>query len=100
MLFEYYKNHPHIREINFLLKKHQEISISLKNLSGSSLILVLTALYQENEKNMVVIFPDKEQAMYAYTDFINELGENQVFYFPSSYKRKLKNRHFDHTQVI
>lgn len=100
MLFELYKNHPHIREIHFLLTKHQDIPISLKNLSGSSLILVLTALYQEIETSMVAVFPDKEQAMYAYTDFINLLSENQVYYFPSSYKRKLKNQHFNHTQVI
>lgn len=100
MLFEHYKNHPHVREISFLLSKHQEIPISLKNLSGSSLILALTALYHEIETSMVVVFPDKEQSMYAYTDFIYLINENQVNYFPSSYKRKLKNQHFDHTQVI
>lgn len=100
MPFQLYKNHPHIRKIKLLLNKHQDDTISLKNLSGSSLSLVISALYHELETNIVVIYPDKEQAMYAYTDFINLLSENQVYYFPSSYKRKLKNQHFDHTQAI
>lgn len=100
MLLEYYKNHPHLREINYLLTNRPESCINIKNLSGSSLILVLTALFEKIGKNIFAVFPDKEQAMYAYTDFVQLLTENHVHYFPSSYKRKLKNQHFDHTQVI
>ncbi|HOU98464.1 MAG TPA: transcription-repair coupling factor [Bacteroidales bacterium] len=100
MLFESYINHPYIREIAFLLTKHPESVINIKNLSGSSLPLAISALQQSLHQNILFVFPDKEQAMYAYTDFVHFLGENNVNYLPTSYKRKLKNQHFDPTHVI
>lgn len=100
MLVDYYKQHPALKEFLFLLEKHATENILLKNLSGSSFTLFVSALFQSVQKPLMLIFPDKEQAMYAYTDFVQLLSENECLYLPSSYKRKLKNQHYDHTQVI
>lgn len=100
MLLDLYNNHPKLRELLFILEKHPEKNILLKNLSGSSLQLFFSGLIQKVNKSVVIIYPDKEQAMYAYTDLINISENGHVYYLPSSYKRKLKNQHFDNTQVI
>ncbi len=100
MLLDYYKNHPSLKELLFLLDKHSTEHVHLKNLTGSSFTLFMAALHQTIQKQLVLIYPDKEQAMYAYTDIVQLLGENKCLYLPSSYKRKLKNQHYDHAQVI
>lgn len=96
-----YKNHPSCLELIKCLKHNENNHIVLKNLVGSSFNLLISELFTNLSSNIILIFPDKESAMYAYTDFINVLGETtEIIYFPSSYKRKLKNQHFDPAQVI
>ncbi len=60
----------------------------------------LASIESFTPKKFIIVYPDKEEAMYAYTDFITLLNENNIIYFPSSYKRKLRNQYFDNTQVI
>ncbi|NSW44316.1 MAG: transcription-repair coupling factor [Bacteroidales bacterium] len=100
MFLSLYNRHPQLEEIISILTNSKEVSLLFKNLSGSSFHLLISVLFQKLNKSILLVYPDKEQAMYAYTDFVTLLNEQQILYFPSSYKRKLKNQHFDNTQVI
>ncbi len=97
-----YTSHPFFKEFlkNIDANNHHELLI--KNLIGSSFSCFVWDVFNVLHQNIVLVMPDKEQALYTYTDLVNLNSSNKLpfIYFPSSYKRKLKNQHFDNAQVI
>lgn len=98
MIIDLYKQHPKLTEILSILNENK--NIHLKGLQASAFHVFLASIESFTPKKFIIVYPDKEEAMYAYTDFITLLNENNIIYFPSSYKRKLRNQYFDNTQVI
>ncbi len=77
-------------------------NILCEGLYGSSLSLFLSALYgissKQKEKESipsVVLMKDEETAAYLYNDLLQFLGEEEVLFFPSSYRRHIKYGHID-----
>ncbi len=101
MSLKIYHKHSHF---TFLLKYFEQSTkepLILKNLAGSSFNMLIHELYTANQQLYMLVFPDKETTLYAYTDLINlSHSKEEVVYFPSSFKRKLKNQHFDNAQAI
>jgi transcription-repair coupling factor (superfamily II helicase) len=62
-----------------------ENSITLKGLSGSAAALTGAAAHG-NHKQLFVL-GDKEDAAYFYHDLVQLLGEEKIFFLPSTYKR-------------
>jgi len=48
---------------------------------------MVASLLQERQGNHIFVLPDNESAAYFQNDLANILGNDKVFYFPSSYKR-------------
>ncbi|HET8829367.1 MAG TPA: transcription-repair coupling factor, partial [Pelobium sp.] len=67
--------------------------IQLKGLIGSLDAFVGSATYFLNHRNMVFVFPDREEANYFQAD-LESLMEKEVLIFPSSYRKS-----FDFTQT-
>ena len=84
-LVEIYKEHPQVAQLAQLLQPGA--SVCLRGLSCSSLALVAAALMQQRQGNHIFVLPDNETAAYLQNDLANILGDDRVFYFPSSYKR-------------
>ena len=61
--------------------------IHLPGLIGSSLSVTASLLAEKQQKPLVFVLNDKEQAAYFYDDLINLQTETPVFFFPGSYKR-------------
>lgn len=70
----------------------------LKGLKGSSLSLLLCAI--GNTKPIVFIANDIDDAAYIYNDLDGLVGENNVLFFPSSYKRAIKYGHKDEANIV
>lgn len=92
-LLEIYRHHPKIKTLNRLLEddvKH----IRINGLQGSSMSMLFSTLLQSYECcraiPFVFVMDDDEEAGYLYHDFVQILGEEQVLYFPSSFKRAIK----------
>ncbi|MCR4959197.1 MAG: transcription-repair coupling factor [Prevotella sp.] len=62
--------------------------MALSGLSASSVSVVFSAL--KLQKVFLFIFQDAEGAGYFYHDLTQQLGDSQVLFFPSSYKRAVK----------
>ncbi len=74
--------------------------IHLHGLIGSSKTILLSQLFQQVQKNSVVLLNDREEAAYFFDD-LNNLGltENTLF-FPSSYKRSVQYDNPEQENVV
>lgn len=71
---------------------HLEISnsgreIFVKGLAGSGINFVLANTYNGQQKNIVLIKNDREEAAYAFNDLQQILSEKEVQFFPQSYRQ-------------
>ena len=92
-----YSDFDKVKEIvNRIQKDNAQIGIS--NLSGSSLSMVISSVYQAIGKPLLLICGDKEEAAY----FLNDLEQlldadksqkkHDVLFYPGSYRRPYQNR--------
>jgi transcription-repair coupling factor (superfamily II helicase) len=95
-LLSLYRQHPHHRELVGPGKR----KLCLSGLSGSSRSLFAASVISETSIPHLVILPEKEEAAYFYSDLANLLGEDCVFFFPSSYKRDVHYEQVDPGNII
>ena len=65
-------------------------TIFLQGLHASAAPLLFASLPQRVGSTFVFVLPDADHAGYFYHDLIQIMGEEQVFFFPSSYRRAIK----------
>ena len=80
-LNEIYSGHP------LLTHFKGKTAIRLKGLSCSSRALLAVAVIQQMQGNHIFVLPDGDLAAYFQNDLSNILGDDKIYYFPSSYKR-------------
>ena len=80
-----YEKSAKINQIAEVLKQNS-IKIHLKGLLGSSLSFVVNALFSKSDNPMLLILDDKEQAAYYLNDLEQLIGEQDVLFYPSSFR--------------
>jgi transcription-repair coupling factor (superfamily II helicase) len=75
-------------------------SIQLKGLSGSSSALLFLACYKKTGGRHIIILPEKEIAAYFFTDLTNAGTEENLFFFPSSYKRSVQYGQTEEANIV
>ena len=66
-------------------------NVFLQGLRASSAPLLFSALAQKSGKPcLLVILNDQEEAAYFYHDMVQTMGDADVLYFPSAYRRAVK----------
>ena len=89
-----FAKHPGVKALAAALRAPQFPSggvLRLSGLQGSSAALVFATLpAQKSAAPFLFILDDEEQAGYFYHDLTQLMGQDQVLFFPSSYKRAIK----------
>ena len=80
-----YSDHPLIGRLAQSLQPGK--AVRLKGLFCSSAALAAVSLMQKRQGDHIFVFSDSEAAAYFQNDLANILGDDRVFFFPSSYKR-------------
>ena len=75
-------------------------AVRVKGLNGSSKSLLLSAFFQKVGSTFVCLLNDADDAGYLYNDIKQVLGEEDVFLFPSAYRRAIKYGQKDSAQDI
>lgn len=70
------------------------------NLVGSSLSFVLFDIFKRTGQPLLFVGDDKEQAAYLLNDLELLLGQEQVLFFPSSYRRPYQTEETDNANVL
>ena len=75
-------------------------NVRLGGLSGSSFALAAASLFKAMPHHLLLIEDDSERAAYLYNDLKHLFAPDEVFYFPSSYKRAIKLSQLDAANEI
>lgn len=90
-------------ENNLLLTqelKGEVTRIHLQNAVGSSVAFIAAAVYQNIYKTNLLIVNDKEEAAYLLNDLESLIGEENVLFFPASYRMPYEHEAIDNSNIL
>ncbi len=99
-LLDSYAAHPEIAALSSLLKEKTYRNIFLKGLNGSGAAMTIASLFLKKRGSYVCILNDQEEAGYFYHDLNQLTGDENIYFFPSAYRRSIKYGHTDPANEI
>ena len=85
-----YATHPNVKGLAKQLENSSVRTFFLGGLHASASPLLFSSLWQHLSQTLVFILNDMEEAGYFYHDLTQINGEENVLFFPSSYRRAIK----------
>ena len=76
------------------------MSLHLKGAVGSGLNLRIATAFTQHPKTTLIVCEDREKAAYHLNDLENLLGDETVFFFPSSYRKPYQTEATDNANVL
>jgi len=98
-LYKIYENSTKVKQIVESLQQPEQ-KIRLNGLIGSSLSFVVQSLFKKTEKPFLLILNDKEEAAYYLNDLEQMIGEEDVLFYPGSYRRPYQIEDTDNANVL
>ena len=95
-----YSGHPVIEDLIRTIGSENKSAIRIEGLSGSSKGMMLSNVYHHTQLMHVVLLPEKEEAAYFYNDLVSLLGDDTVFFFPSTYKRSVQYEQTEPANIV
>jgi transcription-repair coupling factor (superfamily II helicase) len=95
-----YNNHPVLPLLIETINSDRTGNIRIEGLSGSSRAMVLSLVFHKSVTTHVVVIPEKEDAAYFYNDLVSLLGDDSVFFFPSTYKRSVQYEQTEPANIV
>ncbi|WP_121063829.1 transcription-repair coupling factor [Maribacter vaceletii] len=77
-----------------------EKNIALTGTTGSALSFILADAFKKAESPFLLLFDDKEEAAYYLNDLEQFIGENDVLFYPGSYRRPYQIEETDNANVL
>ena len=94
-----YAQHPQVKALASWATSLQP-NVKITGLSGSSSALVLASLFKVQPNTQIIVMNDADEAAYLYNDLKFMLPTDDVFFFPSSFKRAIKLSQLDTANEI
>ena len=94
-----YKKSSQLRKLQETIAQSQTKS-TLSGLVGSSLSLVISQLFQQIDKPFLVLLNNKEEAAYYLNDLEQLLGDKNVLFYPSSYRRPYQIEETNNANIL
>ncbi len=94
---------PKLGKLQELIAQNQTSTpqkITLQGLTGSSLSFVLSAIFEQSGRPLLLVYNDKEEAAYYLNDLERLLGEKNVLFYPGSYRRPYEIEETDNANVL
>lgn len=85
-----YSRSPQAKAFIDLLGKKTVKSVFLQGLVCSSAPIFFASIYPKFQQTVLFVLEDADEAGYFYHDLMQILGQENVFFFPSSYRRAVK----------
>jgi transcription-repair coupling factor (superfamily II helicase) len=98
-IFGRYEKSPKVNQIAESLQQIEN-KIHLNGLVGSSLSFMVRALFSKSERPFMLILQDKEEAAYYLNDLEQLIGEQDVLFYPGSYRRPYHLEETDNANVL
>jgi transcription-repair coupling factor (superfamily II helicase) len=98
-VFRKYDSNPKVTQIAASLQQ-KENKIHLKGLYGSALSFVVHSLFEKSGMPFLLVLQDKEEAAYYLNDLEQMIGEQDVLFYPGSYRRPYQIEETDNANVL
>ncbi|MEN8156899.1 MAG: transcription-repair coupling factor [Bacteroidota bacterium] len=96
-----YPSHPHFPGLTRALREKESGLHYLEGLSGSARSALIQACLADLKGSHLLLFREKEEAAYFYTDLVTLEGTpDRTLFFPSSYKRSVQYSQTDEANII
>ncbi|WP_025764080.1 transcription-repair coupling factor [Dyadobacter tibetensis] len=82
------------------IKKDEATHLQIKGLVGSVDAVICAAIQKKKPAPALYILSDREEAAYFQNDLQNLMGENEVLFYPTSYKRPYHYEEVDNANVL
>ncbi len=82
------------------IKKNNGGSTHLKGLKGSLDAVISAAVFLQNHQNSLFVLHDREEAAYFHNDMQNLLGEKEIHFFPTSYKKAYQFEEIENANIL
>ena len=89
-----------LQDKNILEHLNQHKSIHLNGLSGSLASIIGAACFKSSEKASIFILNDKEEAAYFHNDLEQFIPENDLLFYPGSYRRPYQIEETDNANIL
>ncbi|MFA6127470.1 MAG: transcription-repair coupling factor [Bacteroidales bacterium] len=99
-LIALWSKHPNLPRMRDFFVSEKEKTLHLNGLTGSSASVLLAALAPIHRQSRLIILPEREEAAYFHNDLAHLLGDEHVFFFPSTYKRAIRMQQIDKDNVL
>ncbi|MFZ2285582.1 MAG: transcription-repair coupling factor [Bacteroidales bacterium] len=84
-----YRKHPSFTRLEALLAGDSNEPVMIHGLTGSSRTVVMAGALSQQPTTHLVMLPEKEDAAYFYNDLTSLIGEDNIFFFPGTFKRSV-----------
>jgi transcription-repair coupling factor (superfamily II helicase) len=99
-IIDHYNNHPLIPSLIETINGDTAGKIRIGGLAGSSKAMAVSVVFHKTQTTHVFVIPEKEDAAYFYNDLVSLLGDDSVFFFPSSYKRSVQYEQTEPANIV
>jgi transcription-repair coupling factor (superfamily II helicase) len=97
-IIQKYQQNPKIGQIAELFASRKKINVT--GLVGSSLSFVVDALFKKSELPFLLLFNDKEEAAYYLNDLEALINDQDVLFYPGSFRRPYQIEETDNANVL
>jgi transcription-repair coupling factor (superfamily II helicase) len=98
-ILDKYSQSAKVKQIAAALEQ-RESKLHVKGLLGSSLSFIVDPLFRQSELPFLLILKDKEEAAYYLNDLEKLVGEQDVLFYPGSYRRPYQIEETDNANVL
>ena len=99
-LISLWSNHPNLLRMRDFFVSEKEKTLHLNGLTGSSPAVLLAAMAPLYRQSRMIILSEREEAAYFHNDLAHLLGDDHVFFFPSSFKRAIRMQQVDKDNIL
>ena len=97
-ILQKYQQNPKIGQIAEFFASRKKINVT--GLVGSSLSFVVDALFKKSELPFLLLFNDKEEAAYYLNDLEALINDQDVLFYPGSFRRPYQIEETDNANVL
>ena len=99
-LFKIFESSPKIQQIVARLQEANPVKLHLDGLIGSSISVVIQSLFKQAEHPFLIVLNNKEEAAYYLNDLEQLIGEQDVLFYPGSFRRPYQIDETDNANVL
>ncbi|MDI5948563.1 transcription-repair coupling factor [Flavobacterium yafengii] len=99
-LYNTYDTSPKTQQIVARLLENDQAKIHLSGLLGSALSFVIRSIFKKSELPFLIVLNNKEEAAYYLNDLEQMIGEQDVLFYPGSYRRPYQIEETDNANVL